>query len=203
MVDQDQNQGQVKDNQSTQGNAQDLKAAHDQENARVGYQTAIDLWGILVQTSWSRFNAMLVANSIIVSIIVLALPNKETLYMFIIIFPFIGITLCIIWFLLMRRDSKYQNYYVRSARELEREYLDPVQTVLRGGEFKENVEIFINDGFNPKKFKIGWIRLFTTSNLSYAVISLFVIVYIILIYTVLLIIYPTFQSWYGLLRIIF
>jgi hypothetical protein len=153
----------------------------DQEKAEVGYQAAINLWGILVQTSWSRFNAMLVANSIIVGIIGLALTNEETtLYKVIIIFPFIGIVLCILWFLLMWRDSKDQNYYVRSARELEFKYLSPVQTVWRGGKFKGGEEIYINDNFDPKKFKIGWIRLFRTNHLSHVVIFLFLCVYILI-----------------------
>jgi hypothetical protein len=38
-----------------------------QDNARIGYQVAAQLWAYEGQGLWSAFNAMLVANSIVVA----------------------------------------------------------------------------------------------------------------------------------------
>ncbi len=62
----------------------------DQEKASVGYQVAVDLWGILVQTRWSRFNAMVVANSVITSVLGFALQSGIRLYVFMILMSTIG-----------------------------------------------------------------------------------------------------------------
>lgn len=76
---------------------------NNQENARVGYQVAVNLWGTIVETSWSRFNAMVVANSIIIGILGLILSNEKiNLYVFVIVVSLIGFILCVLWYFLMR-----------------------------------------------------------------------------------------------------
>ena len=43
------------------------------ENARAGYQAAIDLWTFSSAQGWERFNIMLTANSILIAAIGLSL----------------------------------------------------------------------------------------------------------------------------------
>jgi hypothetical protein len=45
------------------------------ENARIGYETAINLFIFEGQMLWSRFNTILAVNTVIISILVL-LPKK-------------------------------------------------------------------------------------------------------------------------------
>jgi len=40
------------------------------ENAKVGYQVAIELWIYEGELVWSKFNVMLVANSIVLALVV-------------------------------------------------------------------------------------------------------------------------------------
>lgn len=93
----------------------------------VGYQVAVNLWSTVVQSSWSRFNAMLIANSIIIGLIGILLINYETAYVtyvfqlfFATFLSAIGILLACLWYSLMARDAKFQKYYAISARNLER-----------------------------------------------------------------------------------
>ena len=47
----------------------DLSKQPDLDNARVGYQVAVSLWIHEGELIWSKFNALLVANSIILAAI--------------------------------------------------------------------------------------------------------------------------------------
>jgi len=100
------------------------------ENARIGYQAAVSLWTYEGAAIWARFNAMLVANSIVMAVIGLALtsePAKEKLADFTSI---AGLALCIIWCLLNTRGFDYHDHWIHSAKKLET-YLRPVKTVSR------------------------------------------------------------------------
>jgi len=81
----------------------------DQDNAKIGYQAAINLWGILVETSWSRINAMVVANSIIIGMLVLSSQPVPTFFAKIL--SVIGVILTILWALMMHCDAKFVDYY--------------------------------------------------------------------------------------------
>jgi hypothetical protein len=92
------------------------------DNAEIGYKVAVDLLGILVESSWSRFNAMVLANSIIISVLGLILTNynNKILLIFAVILSLMGILLAIFWFSLMARDSEFQIFYSTCARSFER-----------------------------------------------------------------------------------
>lgn len=152
--------------------------SNDQENARIGYQVAVDLWGILVETSWSRFNAMVVANSIIIGMLALTLiSDKKILFIFASVISIIGIILCILWFFLMKRDSEFQYYYSRSAGELE-EYLNKVETVRRGHKFANGEKVSIKNGLCPTELEMSW-NLKTRSLINW-VIYLFIGIYFLI-----------------------
>lgn len=69
------------------------------ENARVGYQVATSLWVYEGETLWSKFNALLVANSIILGSIGLSMTASSRLVLFSVGMPIVGIILCGLWFL--------------------------------------------------------------------------------------------------------
>src|SRR2546421_1733593 len=103
------------------------------ENARTGYQVAINLWSCECQANWSRSNVMLVANSILIAVLSLALINQRPLPLLVLYLSLLGLVLCATWFLLTKRGFNYLTYWVMSARELEELYLaDPVKTLSRG-----------------------------------------------------------------------
>lgn len=106
-------------------------------NARIGYQVAVDLWGIINQAHWARFSSMVVVNSIILGILGLILTNQndlldfQTRLSFLRLFSVAGGILTISWGFLMGRDTEYIDYYRQSAQKLEK-ILPPIETVAKG-----------------------------------------------------------------------
>jgi hypothetical protein len=115
---------------------------NDIENARIGYEKAIDLWIYEGETYWSKFNAFVVAHSIIIGAIVLSITQSNNAYFFPFAFSIIGMFLCYFWFRLLRRSFGYYDYWIFSAREIEEKNLaDLVKTVSRGGKFAEGEKV--------------------------------------------------------------
>ena|GEM_PF-1571842 len=118
------------------------------EDARIGYQAAIDLWAYVGEENWSRFNAMIFANSVIIALIGLAIINTKPELLISLILSIFGLFLCATWFIIMRRGFDYQKYYMMSAREIEEKFLsNTLITVSRGGPFGngEPVSLRITD----------------------------------------------------------
>jgi hypothetical protein len=129
---------------------------NSRENALIGYQMAIHLWTYQGEQWWARFNIMLVANSIIIASIGLAITSQHQPTAFTLLLPIVGLFLCAIWFILVRREVGYSDYYIMSARELEEKYLsDSVKTVSRGGLFAEGNPVTIEIGGKRKELRMG------------------------------------------------
>jgi len=156
-----------------------------EENARIGYQAAVDLWIAEGEQIWTRFNAMLVVNSIIVAVIGFVLAGQRMLPVITVGLPIAGLIVCAVWFILMKRDFEYQSYLIHSAREVEERYLNPIKTVSRGGAFVrgEPVELVIS-GASVKRRMSKIARLFRDRTVAYIVILVFVILYIAMLFQV-------------------
>lgn len=123
-------------------------------NTRVGYQVAVDLWGIINQAHWARFSSMVVVNSIILGILGLILTSQNGLLdfpsrlLFLRLFSLVGGILTISWGFLMGRDTEYIDYYRQCACKLEK-ILPPIETIAKGhlrhnwyGHFRQRYIIF-------------------------------------------------------------
>ena len=107
------------------------------ESARVGYQVAVDLWTFQSSLNWSRFGAMLTANSIITAVIGIALfsqPSVALLKIGLPLVPLIGLWLCILWVFLMVRGNDFHMYWKSQACELEERYLSDVLSTVSGAQ---------------------------------------------------------------------
>ncbi len=167
----------------------ELKQLEDQikiENARVGYQVATNLWVNVGETLWSQFNAFLVANSIVIASIVLSMTVLRRLAVFLIVMPVFGMILCFCWFLVIKRSFDYFNYYIKSSREIEEQYLsEPIQTISRGEKFahsKEGAAIMIG-GIKERSRMSCWGRLLPVRHVSYIIIVLFFLIYVAILIT--------------------
>lgn len=160
-----------------------------EDNARTGYEVAVNLWGILVGTSWSRFNAMVLANSIIIGMLGLILSNQKGLYGFAEFLSFMGVILTIAWFLLMRRDAAIVKFYAASARELE-SCLPPIKTVVYG-------KILVDGGIvnfhnvkrpenpcekRPGDFELDFLECIRTDHIINSIIVIFFVIYTAIFY---------------------
>jgi hypothetical protein len=132
------------------------------EDERAGYRAAIDLWTASGHQNWSRFNAMLVANAVIVAAIVQILVGK-IMAPWAVLLPIVGLVLCGLWFIALARGLAYQDHYVQSARQLE-DRLGVEVNIVRGGQ-----------NFAEGRMR-GFERL-PTRGVMYAVIGLFGLLY--------------------------
>jgi len=152
------------------------------ENAQIGYQMAITLWIFQAEQGWARFNILLFVNSILLGVIgfIITGSNSQALWLL----PFlaiVGLSLCGIWFLFMKREAEYAYYYIRSARELEEKYLsDTVKTVSRGRLFAEGNEVTIETSDEPtSQLRMSWLaRCLRARSAATAVIAVLTILYI-------------------------
>jgi hypothetical protein len=147
------------------------------ENARIGYQVATNLWIYEGNTAWAIFNAMLVANSIVLAAegIGSGLVKKW--------FPVIGFVLCIMWYSLNSRGLQVHDYRVHVSREIEEMYLRPVNILSRGAKFHngDNVNVFIGGRLKPLKLSgFGRIRAnFVTKGAIFIFAVLHIVLYIV------------------------
>ena len=145
------------------------------ENARVGYEVAVSLWTYQGSLNWNRFNAMLTANGVIVSVIGFVLSSESRLTGFAVVLPVVGLVLCALWAVFAARGFVYHKYWSSRARELEERYLAPaVRTVSRARPPSKGGEV----GFK------GLSRLGGQREVTYAVIGIYAVVFVgALVYT--------------------
>jgi 4-amino-4-deoxy-L-arabinose transferase-like glycosyltransferase len=168
----------------SQGSSQKLDKNYKKwKNALIGYQTAIDLWTYQGEQVWARFNIMLVANSIVVTAIVLTISSQKLLPIFTKLLALIGFILCLFWYLLIKRESEYADYYINSARELEEQYLAPIiKTVSRGASFANGNKITLKINKKEKELQMSRMARFRrTKDISFYTIWLFIFLYITII----------------------
>lgn len=163
------------------------------ENAQIGYDVAMATCQWEGELIWSKFNAMLVANSVVLAILGLTITYTGTrqLNLVTVVISIAGIVLSLLWGLLTRRGFYNYKYWIRCARELEGHLL-PVESVHRGATYakgdKVTFKIRDKDGkVIDDHFQLGSvIQHFNVETSSYLIISLFAVMYILaLIYGLL------------------
>jgi hypothetical protein len=135
------------------------------ENERAGYKAALDLVLSTTNQTWARFNAMLVANTVIIAasvqVLVKGPPPSWGVFL-----PMVGFALCVLWVLAVARGLAYQRYYMDQTRKLEA-HLGPEVSVVRGGRRFEQTEMK------------GWhLERMSTGKVMYAAICLFAILHV-------------------------
>jgi len=155
------------------------------ETAKLGYESAIQLWIYEGDVIWSKYNAMLVANSIVMGILGFAISSNSGTFpkYYIIGLVVVGIVLCLAWYQLMKRGYDTVVYWIFSALEIEANHLSPTLEILqRGRKFSsgEKVEFKIGDSIlthQASKFH-QMFRVVTTGNI---VIGIFVMLYLVVL----------------------
>jgi hypothetical protein len=163
------------------------KRSQQLENARVGYQVAASLWIYEGGLIWSKFNALLVANSIILTAIGLAMSAPAGVRIlpdvFSISMPILGIILCVFWWGITRRSFLYHRCWVLSAREAEELFLkNAVRTATRGGALARGEDVEFDVGGPPNERTIYPLQSFLrVETAAYIMICLFGLLYVILL----------------------
>lgn len=154
-----------------------------EEDARVGYQVAVEIAYNYATIIWSIFNAMLLANSIVVAGAILLFTGKDKFPIFKALLPLAGLVLCAIWFLLSKRTQEQARYFIYSAREIEEQHLVPtVKTVSFGGEFADGKSVSLTIGDKSMVRQLSfWGRMMSGERASYMVVCVFAVLYLVLL----------------------
>jgi len=141
------------------------------DKALTAYEVTAQLWMYEGQLTWSIFNAMLVANSIIMA--ASDLSNSDLLSLFL---PLLGIVLCVIWFFFNARGFEVHDYRVLSTREIEEQHLAPVSEVVsRGARFHAGKPVkLIIDGEEITRKLTRCASIGNTKCLAYTIILMFI-----------------------------
>ena len=151
-------------------------------NVRTGYQVAVSLWIAESSQIWTRVNVMLAANSILIAAIVVLLTAAPGLSLLAMLLSAAGLIVCVVWFIVIKRDFEYLSYLIMSAREIEERYLAPVETVSRGGALLKNKPVHLVIGGKPHTRRLSWLaRRFRDRTAVYAATAVFVVVYVALL----------------------
>ena len=153
------------------------------EDARVAYSAAISLWAYEGESAWSRFNAMLVANSILLAFIGFLHDSDNPPKTLMTIIAALGIPFCGLWWMLTARGFGHQAYWVLSAREIEERYMGPaVRTVARGGDYAGGRPVELVIGGAPDTRRLPWAgRLARVALAANLIIGVFLAMYVLLI----------------------
>lgn len=152
------------------------------ENARTGYQAAVNLWIYEGSQIWSKFTAMIYANTIVVATIGIITTSTRAadLGVFRVTLGILGLVLCMAWIFLTKRSFEYYNYWILSARELEENHLsDAVQTVSRGAVFADGKSVCFQTKppiCHQASPRLPNVRIQT---ISYLIIVVFIALYIV------------------------
>jgi hypothetical protein len=162
-------------------------AAKQLDNARVGYQVATGLWIYEGGLIWSKFNALLVANSIVIAAIVVIMTVADSASPlvvggFSILMSIVGFSLCLLWIAITERSFTFHNLWVLSARKTEEQFLkNAVTTVTRGGALADGNEVKFSIGEPPEERSVSLgRRALRVETATYRIIYLFMGLYVVL-----------------------
>ncbi len=153
----------------------------DSEELRLAYQAAIALWTYEGSTIWSKFNAMLLANSVLAAIIGFSVGSGPQVLPR--VTSCLGLVLCLVWFALTKRGFDQYIYWIFAARELESRLGDQVVVISRGGAFADGDMVSVSLENGPRNLQMSWFsRRLTASLASYLAIVVFAVMYAALLF---------------------
>ena len=168
----------------TKGQQFEKKSSSEQlENARLGYQAAISMWNYYGEGLWAKYNALLVANSIVIAAIGLVYASQDPLPVLACALPILGLMLSAVWFLITRRGTEQHVFFGLAARELEERFLsNEVNLLSRGTSYAagDPVSLEVGGASRPLRMSV-WARAVRTSILTCVVIAIFAAMYLAVI----------------------
>jgi len=133
---------------------------------------------------WSRFTAMVYANTITMAAIsvILASSQAVNLKFITILIAFLGILLCVCWYILNRRGFAYYKYWIFSARELEEQHLSPVHTLSNGAAFSSGMNVMFAFNAGTEHHKAQGVEKWKVKAVNNVIILGFVVLYLVIVF---------------------
>ncbi len=149
----------------------------------LGYEKAIDLFISEGNFLWPRFNTMLTVQTIFLGIMGLFITNNSDFLQsptFLILFSFLGIVICILWFFMTQKGFTFLNFYIYAARELEDKIDNKDLKILKqANEFRKGK--IISFSFSSNKDDVECLHCPTyikVKTASYCLICIFFLIYL-------------------------
>lgn len=176
------------ENQETQGLSTQLAAdptkttldATTLEIAKLGYETAIQLWAAENEGRHEEYNAMLVANSLILAGIGFSYQTTSFYPPVKYFLPIVGLIICLAWYMSGKRASERISNWIYCAREIEGKFFHGVFKHLYNGHLfgtGKAIEFFLEGKLRSRRMDF-WGRLVKRRVLFNFVVLVFAIMYI-------------------------
>jgi hypothetical protein len=153
------------------------------EIAKLGYETAIQLWAAENENRQSEYNAMLVVNSLILAAIGFSYQTTNFYPPVKYLLPIAGIVICLAWYMSGKRTIEKAICWIYCAREIEGKFFNGVfQHLYNGHLFSKGqaVEFFLKDKIRNRRMKF-WGRLMKNQLLLNSIIFIFALMYIVVV----------------------
>jgi len=149
--------------------------------AALGYETAIQLWAIENQGRLSVYNAMLLANSLVLAAIGFSYQAPNFPHLLKLFLPCIGIFLCALWYGTERRAIGIAELRLFSAHEIEEKYFqDVIKNLSRGRNFSKGEKIpFVINGVEVTRGMKRGAKSMKIQTAFICVIALFILIYVL------------------------
>jgi hypothetical protein len=143
----------------------------DPDDVRVVYQVAMATYAYEGAQVWTRFSAMLVAHSILIVVIgqLLTLDPTSPFRLFAKALAVAGFLVSLLWLMITVRGFRYHDIFLQAAKKQEAR--------LSAG--------FLQDSRFSRASWFDYIGWFRTRTITYCVIVLFVLTYLLLLYLLL------------------
>jgi len=133
----------------------------------IGYQAAISLWAHERGVCWNRFNVMLLVNAIVMAVLAATFANDSSAQVPALILCVIGLALSATWLALTRRSFEVQNYYLKSAQEIEEGSLGgAVRTLARGEAFGQGEKVTLTLDGDDETMQLGGLAGVVTAEMG-------------------------------------
>ncbi len=156
------------------------------DSQKLQYESSLKQLAYEGQLIWSRFNNVLVIQTILLGLVGVIFSGKNQLLggniTFLIPLSLIGLVTCFIWFQSTSRGFTWLDYYSLSAREVEEKVHDKDLKLFKDGNLiRSNKKVFFYDK-NNKAFESlqrpGYRKYLATESSAYLIIFIFFLIYI-------------------------
>ncbi len=152
-----------------------------EKHAHIAYRVAVDQLINEGNLFWSRFNVLIVANSVIVAAIGFTFKANQPLILLAVTLPIMGLVLCFLWFLMTKSGFNVCYNYSLQCREFEENHLaESARPITKAIRYSCGETITYSIPNAPILTKIDKLtRVLDIRRVSYLIIVVFAIVYLI------------------------
>ena len=156
----------------------------DRDDTKIAHQTVCTMYTHEAQLVWHRYNVLLVANSILLAIIGIISSKNSLSLIFSISLPVVGFVLCIIWHSMTKKGFAATVHWAWEAERIESSLPEIMRAFSNRRNRINGASVTYTVGNKTRLVRNSWLsrHIFSIHRLSYAIIWLFGIIYLLFIF---------------------